>query len=250
MTARALTRRASALCLGAVWLAGCAGAGSGELKVSAASSLNTALTSFGQSLGHVSFSFAGSDQLSAQIRGGARPDVFAAANSKIPDALYASHLLERPVPFATNTLVLAVPSHGAKLASLAGAARPGVKIATGSPTVPVGAYTLKMLAALGRLGSRLRANVRSQEPDDASIVGQLETNAVDAGFVYLTDVHASRGALKALYIPARAKPTVVYEVGVVAGARHAARARQFVSGLLHGSGRRDLLAAGFGPPPG
>ncbi len=240
---------AATVCLGAVTMAGCGG-GTSRLTVSAASSLKTALARYGQSFGHVSLSFAGSDQLAAQIRGGARPDVFAAANSKIPEALYASHLLQKPVAFATNSLVLAVPAHGAKVTSLAGASGPGVRIATGSPTVPVGAYTLKVLAALGPLGGKIKANIRSQEPDDASIVGQLETGAVDAGFVYLTDIHASKGALKALHIPARAKPTVVYEVGVVVGAPHAARAREFVSGLLHGAGNADLLAAGFGSAPG
>ena len=34
------------------------------------------------------FSFAGSDELAAQIRQGVKPDVFAAANTKLPDALY------------------------------------------------------------------------------------------------------------------------------------------------------------------
>lgn len=240
---------AAALAAGGLALAGCGGTSS-QLEVSAASSLRTALTHYSEDFGRVAFSFAGSDQLAAQIRAGARPDVFAAANSKIPQALYASHLLEQPVPFATNTLVLAVPAHGSKLASLADAARPGVKIAAGSATVPVGAYTLEVLAALGPLGATLRADIRSQEPDDASIVGQLESGAVDAGFVYATDVRASKGALRSLSIPARAKPTVVYEVAVVAGGPHAARARSFIAGLLHGAGRAALLAAGFGAPGG
>ena len=54
-------------------------------------------------------SFAGSDELAAQIRQGVKPDVYAAANTKLPDALYDEGLLEQPVEFATNTFVLAVP---------------------------------------------------------------------------------------------------------------------------------------------
>ena len=57
-----------------------------------------------------SFSFAGSDELAAQIRKGARPDVFAAANTKLPDQLHAEDLVEKPAPFAANRLVLAVPA--------------------------------------------------------------------------------------------------------------------------------------------
>ena len=55
-------------------------------------------------------SFAGSDDLAAQIRQGVTPDVYAAANTSLPDDLYKDGLVEKPVVFATNTLVLAVPA--------------------------------------------------------------------------------------------------------------------------------------------
>ena len=38
-------------------------------------------------------SFAGSDELAAQIRQGVKPDVYAAANTKLPDALHEKGLL-------------------------------------------------------------------------------------------------------------------------------------------------------------
>jgi molybdate transport system substrate-binding protein len=226
--------------------AGLAGCGSSDLKVSAASSLKGAFATYGRQFGHVSFSFAGSDQLAAQIRAGARPDVFVAANAKLPDALYAAKLVSRPVPFATNSLVLAVPARGGSVGSLADAGHRGVRIAVGSPTVPVGAYTLTVIGRLGSLGRAIKANIRSQEPDDASIVGKLTTGAVDAGFVYATDVRASKGALRQIPLPAA---TVVYEASVVSGAPHPSRARDFIAGLVSGAGRAALAAAGFGPAP-
>ena len=36
--------------------------------------------------------------------------MYAAANTKLPDELYSDGLVEKPVPFATNTLVIAVPA--------------------------------------------------------------------------------------------------------------------------------------------
>jgi hypothetical protein len=36
---------------------------------------------------------------------------------------------------------------------------------------------------------------------------------------------------------------------VIKGTSHPAQAQQFISGLLTGSGRADLLGAGFLPPP-
>ena len=230
-------------------IGGCGG--SSPLRVSAAASLKAAFTAYGGSLPHrPAFSFAGSDELAAQIRQGARPDLFASANTALPDALHRDGRLEPPVPFAANRLVLAAPGSGARVGSLADAARPGVKIAIGAPSVPIGAYTRQVLARLGPATARaVQANVRSEEPDVAGIVGKLTQGAADAGFVYMTDVRASGGRLRAIPLPPRAQPRVVYAAAVVRGTSHRAAARAFVRGLLSGAGRRALLAAGFEPPP-
>ena len=42
------------------------------------------------------YNFAGSDQLAFQIQQGAPADVFASANTKYPDQLYAQGLVENP----------------------------------------------------------------------------------------------------------------------------------------------------------
>jgi molybdate transport system substrate-binding protein len=93
------------------------------------------------------------------------------------------------------------------------------------------------------------ANVRSEEPDVTGIVGKLTQGAVDAGFVYITDVRGSKGALRAIELPAAVKPTASYGVAVVKGTKHPAEARKFIAGLIDGQGLRDLLAAGFERPP-
>src|SRR4051812_1546678 len=90
----------------AIALGGCGGDDSaGPLVVSGASSLRTAFTDYGKTFGDVRFSFAGSDDLAGQIRQGVKPDVFAAANTKLPDALFAEGLVEKPTVFAGNQLV-------------------------------------------------------------------------------------------------------------------------------------------------
>ena len=94
------------------------------------------------------------------------------------------------------------------------------------------------------------ANVRSNEPDVAGVVGKVAQGAVDAGFVYVTDVRAAGGELKAIELPAELKPQVAYGVAVVKGAKHPEQAKRFVDGLLSGSGREALDRAGFLPPPG
>ncbi len=115
-------------------LAGCGGGSGGDgsappLMVSAASSLKTALTAYGGDFSDAvaRFSFAGSDELAAQIEQGVKPDVFASANTKLPDALFAKGLVEKPVVFAANRLVLAVPKDS-KITSVAEVDRDGVRI--------------------------------------------------------------------------------------------------------------------------
>ena len=152
--------------------------------------------------------------------------------------------------FAANELVLAVPSDGS-VKSLDDLAEPGVTIAMGAESVPVGSYTRKVLDGLPA-GERkaILANVRSNEPDVAGVVGKVAQGAVDAGFVYVTDVEAAGGELKAIELPADLKPEVAYGVAVVKGAKHPKQAKQYVDGLLSGAGREALDRAGFLPPPG
>lgn len=252
---------AASLMLALAGLAGCGDdAGQGQsraastepLVVSAAASLQKAFTTYGATAqgGNARFSFAGSDALAAQIRAGARPDVFAAANTKLPDALYAAGLVERPTVFAGNRLVLAVPAQGAKVTSLAGAGADGVKLAIGSDSVPIGSYTRKVVARLPeREAAAILGNVRSDEPDVKGIVGKLTQGAVDAGFVYITDVRAASGALKAIELPASVKPSAAYGAAVVKGSEQEAAARAFIAGLVDGEGATALEVAGFEPPP-
>jgi molybdate transport system substrate-binding protein len=238
-----------------VALSGCGDDAGGQspptLRVSAAASLKHAFTSYGDGLktAQARFSFAGSDELAAQIRAGARPDVFAAANAKLPDALYADGLVEKPVAFARNRVVLAVPASGATVKGLEDLTSRGVAIAMGAPSVPVGSYTRKVLAGLPEAQrSAILANVRSNEPDVAGVVGKLSLGAVDAGFVYVTDVKAAGGRLRAIELPARLQPEVVYEAAVVEGTEHPEAARAFLRGLLTSAGRRALADAGFEQP--
>ncbi len=247
-----MRRLAVLLAAGALALSGCGG-GDDTLTVSAASSLKNALTDYGAQFDDAKarFSFAGSDELAAQIRKGAHPDVFASANTKLPDQLYQESLVQKPVTFAGNRLVLAVPaSPDAKVASLKDLEKPGTTLAIGSESVPVGSYTRTVLSKLpASERAAILANVRSEEPDVAGIVGKLTQGAGDAGFVYISDVRATDGKLKAIELPENLQPTVAYGVAIVKGAKNEDAAKTFVDGLLDGAGKDALDAAGFEPPP-
>jgi molybdate transport system substrate-binding protein len=238
--------------------AGCGddGGGSGPVTivVSAAASMTEALTACAPRFdraanARVRQSFAGSDELAAQIRQGAGVDVYAAANTNLPDELHADGLLRRPISFATNELVVAVPE-GSPIDSVGDLTRPGTKLVIGSESVPVGSYTRQTLAKLPPARERaILRNVRSAEPDVKGVVGKLTQGAADAGFVYATDVKATNGKLEAVRLPARLEPRVTYGAGVVARSSQPGLAKRYVEGLAHGACADALRKAGFGPAP-
>lgn len=224
-----------------------------DLTVSAAASLTKAFTEYGTQFkaADAKFSFAGSDELAAQIQQGVKPDVFASANTKLPDLLYAKGLVTKPVVFISNRLVIAVPAGSTTVRSVPDLAKPGVRIAIGSATVPIGAYTRRVLAGLPAAErKKILANVRSNEPDVKGVIAKVTEKAVNAGFVYVTDAAATSGKATAIALPDSLQPQVAYGVVVVKGAKHPTRARAFIAGLLRGQGQQDLRRAGFLAPPG
>ena len=194
------------------------------------------------------YSFAGSDTLATQIAQGAPADVFASASPKQAELLHHEGLLRRPVVFATNKLIVILPSSNpAHLDSVYDLRRNGVKVIIGAPTVPVGAYTRQILDALGITQPVLK-NVVDQEPEVKGIVAKISLGEGDAGFVYKTDAKPAGRKVKSLLIPAWAQPPIRYEIGVLRGSSHRAAAAAFIKRVTSLRGRRLLVTAGFGLP--
>ena len=222
-----------------------------RLTVSAAASLKTAFEDYAKSFdaATVRYSFAGSDELAAQIRQGVKPDVYAAANTKLPDQLSEDGLVEKPTVFAGNELVIAVPADS-DIDSIYDLAAGDVDIVVGAESVPVGSYTREVLKRLPVDERRaITANFRSQEPDVSGVVGKLTQGAADAGFVYATDVSAAGDKLKTVKLPEDLQPEVEYGAAVVKGAPEPEVAKEFIDGLLEGAGLEAMERAGFLPPP-
>jgi len=190
------------------------------------------------------YSFGGSNALAAQIRQGAPADVFASANTSLPEQLYAEGLVEKPVVFTRNALILIVPrSNPAHIHSVYDLRRAGTKLVVAAPGVPVGDYTRTVLHNLG-LDDAL-ANVVSNEIDVREVLAKVALGEADAGFVYTTDARTVRGKVATIGIRWSAQPIVRYAVAVVASSRHKALARAWVKRLLGKSAQAKLRDAGF-----
>jgi molybdate transport system substrate-binding protein len=221
-----------------------------RLTVSAAASLADALTACSSDFegADVRLSFGGSDELAAQIRQGVTPDVYAAANTKLPEELASEDLLASPVEFATNELVMALPGDEREIEKVEDLAEPGVRIVVGAESAPVGAYTREVLDSLpADTREKILANVRSEEPDVRGVVGKLTQGAADAGFVYVTDI---TGDLTGVELPPDLRPSVAYGAGVVRGTEQQELAQRYLDGLTEGACADALREEGFGPPPG
>jgi molybdate transport system substrate-binding protein len=163
-------------------------------------------------------------------------------------ALFGEGLVRKPVPFATNSLVLIVPwTNPARIQAVGDLAnRPKLRLVVAGPKVPIGLYTREVLKRLGLL--RVLRRTVSLEPDVKGIVGKVALGEADAGFVYATDVRPVAGKVRVIRFPRAAQPTVVYEAAIAARPRDLEAAQAFLIQLLGTDGRRELRAAGFGLP--
>ena len=194
------------------------------------------------------YSFGSSNSLAEQIRRGAPFDVYFSASPLYTQALYQEGRLRKPVAFATNSLVVIVPrSNPARIKTIFDLAkRPRLKLVVAGPKVPIGLYTREVLKRLGLL--KVLKRTVSFEPDVKGVVGKVALGQADAGFVYLTDIAPVTTRVRAIAIPARAQPTVVYELAIAAKPNDLEAAQDVVIAVLGPDGRRQLRAARFGLP--
>jgi len=193
------------------------------------------------------FSFAGSDELATQIREGAQADVYAAASSKYPQELFEEGLVEEPVTFASNRLVLVVPrGNPAAIEHVEDVLQPGTRLVIAAEGVPAGDYTRTVLETLGM--SAALENVVSNEDDVKGVATKVALGEADAGFVYATDVAPVEGKVRVFELPEGSQPPIEYQIAVVDSTDDLDEARAFIERLRSDEGRTALEAAGFVVP--
>jgi molybdate transport system substrate-binding protein len=201
------------------------------------------------------YSFAGTDQLAAQIQQGAPADVFAGASTKYGDQLASAKQIDPYKIFCTNRLVLIVPaSNPANISSLADLAAKPMKLVVGSEAVPVGAYTRTVLENLDEAygpgySKKVLANVVSNEDSVTSIVTKVQSGEADAGFVYVTDALAAGSKVKSFALPKAAQAVASYPIAVVSASTYKTQTLVFAEYMLGPVAQHLLRRAGFGPPP-
>src|SRR3954471_22956577 len=210
-----------------------------KLTVFAAASLTNAFSAeaaaFAQKTGdQTTFSFAGSQQLVAQLRQGPPADVVATAD--MPTMLRVPHGAQAQV-FARNRLVI-VTAHGnpKHVGGLADLSRSDLIVVLAAPTVPAGKYAAKALSA-----AHVTAHPKSLEDNVRSVLTKVQLGEADVGIVYASDALSAKKDVTTIAIPH--SPIASYPALAVHPSGQA-----FVDFLLSAQGQAILARYGFLPP--
>lgn len=219
-----------------------------KLTVYAAASLKDTFTEIGQRFEaenddiEVTFSFAGSSDLVAQLQAGAPADVLATADEKTMQTAIDDDLVTAVDRLGTNTLqIVTPPDDPAGIDSLADLTRPGVKVVLCAPAVPCGAASGKLQKAAG-----LTISPVSEEQSVTDVLGKVVTGEADAGLVYVTDVLAAGDTVRGVAVPEAAEVVNTYPIASLAASKAQRAAQRFVDYVTTGPGQDVLRAAGFG----
>jgi molybdate transport system substrate-binding protein len=189
----------------------------------------------------ITYSFAGSGALAAQIQSGAPADVVATADVATMQALVDAGLVEAPVVFARNRLeILVAPGNPHHIEGLADLAASDLTVVLADDAVPAGRYAK---AVLDRAG--VTVHPASRELDVKAATAKVTSGEADATIAYATDVVAAGSRAEGVEIPAAQNVVAEYPIAVVAGAAHGQAAEAFVRSAVDGKVRDALDDQGF-----
>lgn len=222
----------------------------GDLTVFAAASLTDAFTDAEAVLEEqndgleLTYSFAGSGALVTQVEEGAPVDLLATADLGSMQSLVDRGIVGKPTIFARNQLAILVePGNPKGITGLADLANPDLKVVLADETVPAGKYAKQVLDQAG-----VTVNPVSREIDVKSTAAKVTNGEADAAIVYATDVTAAGSKGEGVEIPADQNVIAEYPVAVVQSTGNIPGAEAYIEDLLHGEGKKALVARGFLPP--
>ncbi|WP_329113476.1 molybdate ABC transporter substrate-binding protein [Streptomyces sp. NBC_01353] len=190
----------------------------------------------------VTFSFAGSQELAAQVKQGAPADALVTADTKTMNGLKAD--TGTPIVIAKNRLVIAtVEGNPKKVDELKDLGDTQLKVVLAAPEVPAGRYSKKILDA-----QKITVKPVSQEPNVRAVLSKVELGEADAGLVYKTDAEKSADKVDAVEIPDAQNAIAEYPAATLKASKNSEAAAAFVAWLSTPEAQKILQDAGFQQP--
>ncbi len=195
----------------------------------------------------VTFQFAGSHEIRAQLEAGARADVVATADERTMSALQSSGRITRSIVFARNTLVAVLTPEAARTVRTFEGVAEARRIVLGLPEVPIGAYAAEILERAGEpFRAAVEARVVSREHNVRQLLVKVRLGEADAAIVYRTDA-LTAPELATIEIPKKWAVSVRHHAAVVSDAAHRELAEEWLAALAAAPGQATLMRAGFLP---
>ncbi|MFI1398724.1 molybdate ABC transporter substrate-binding protein [Streptomyces sp. NPDC020681] len=190
----------------------------------------------------ITFSFAGSQELVAQVKQGAPADALVTADTKSMDSVKAD--TGTPAVIAKNRLVIAtVEGNPHKVDELKDLADTKLKVVLAAPEVPAGKYSKKILDA-----QKITVKPVSQEPNVRAVLSKVELGEADAGLVYKTDAESAPDKVDTVEIPDAQNAIAEYPAAALKQSKNAEAAAAFVAWLSTPEAQKILQDAGFQKP--
>ncbi|WP_030612410.1 molybdate ABC transporter substrate-binding protein [Streptomyces sclerotialus] len=225
-----------------------AGGGKTTIKVLAAASLTDVFQKAGAAYekAHpdtvVKFSYAGSQQLAAQVEQDFPADALVTADTRTMDGLKGK--TGTPSVIAHNRLVIATgEGNPKKVKDLKGLTDSKLKVVLAAPEVPVGRYSKQVLDE-----QHLKVRPVSQEQDVRGVLSKVELGEADAGIVYATDAMTAPGKVDAVQVPDDQNAIAAYPAATLKVSEHKKQADAFVTWLRSAEAQKILRDAGFQKP--
>lgn len=224
---------------------------SGDVVVFAAASLTDAFTEVGEAFMdanpdvEVTFSFAASSELAAQLLEGAPADVYAAADrnnmAKLVDGgVHAG----QPVLFAENLSEIVVArGNPLGITGVEDLADTDLILVVCAPEAPCGAYASEIFDRVG-----VDITPDSFETNVKAVVTKVTLGEADAGIAYATDVIAAGDTASGVEIPGDLNVVAEYPMVTTTEGSNRAGAQAFVDFTVGDAGQAILSTYGFTSP--
>lgn len=224
---------------------------SGDVVVFAAASLTEAFTEVGDAFvegnpdAEVTFNFAASSELVAQILEGAPADVYASADlSNMTKLTDGGANAGDPVVFAHNlSEIIVAAGNPLGIAGVEDLADSKLILVVCAPEVPCGTYAAKIFDNAG-----VEVTPDSFEENVKAVVAKVTLGEADAGIAYATDVNAAGDDAIGVEIPGDLNVVAEYPMVTTTEATNPDGAQAFIDFAVSDDGQAILAKYGFTSP--
>jgi molybdate transport system substrate-binding protein len=155
----------------------------------------------------------------------------------------------------TKPVIIVPKDNPGKIQNISDLSKPGIKIVIGTKDVPIGDYTLQILAKLANdsaygpgFTKKVMANVVSNETNVNYVTSKVALGEADAGVAYISDITKDLSSkITKIEIPDKYNVIAAYPMGILKQSKYTPQAQEFIELVKSDKGIVILEKYGFAP---